>query len=45
MNDLLLNKFTTHKVKKINLCRLFLKVESLAEICNATDTCILDAVC
>jgi hypothetical protein len=32
MDEVLNNTFTPRAVKKINLCRLFLQVESLAEI-------------
>jgi hypothetical protein len=44
MDDLLCNIYTPSQVKKIYLCRLYLQVECLAEICNLTGTCILDAV-
>ena len=44
MDDLLLNEFTPSQVRKLNLCRLFLQVENLAEICNPTGTCLLDTV-
>jgi hypothetical protein len=42
MDDLLQNDFPPRSVRKINLCRLCLQVESLAEICNpTTGDCIL----
>jgi hypothetical protein len=45
MDDLLKNDlFKTSAVKKIALCRLFLQVDSLAEICNPTGDCILPSV-
>ena len=44
MDDLLCNDYKPSAVKKINLCRLFLQVESLAEICDPTGNCILDSV-
>jgi hypothetical protein len=44
MEDLLKNEFTPREIKKINLCRLILQVESLAEICTPTGNCILEGV-
>ena len=44
MDDLLSNEFKESAVQKINLCRLFLQVESLAEICDPPGNCILDSV-
>jgi hypothetical protein len=44
MHDLLKNNFTPREIKKINLCRLFLQVESLAEMCTPMGDCIFDGV-
>jgi hypothetical protein len=44
MDDVLSNDFRPRAVDKINLCRLHLQVESLAEICDPTGDCILDSV-
>jgi hypothetical protein len=44
MDDLLKNEFTPRETKKLNLCRLFLQVESLAEICTPTGDCLLAGV-
>ena len=43
MDDLLANEFKDGAVTKINLCRLYLQVESLAEICDPSGNCILDS--
>jgi hypothetical protein len=44
MDDVISNDFLTGAVKKLNLCRLFLQVELLSEICSPTGDCILDSV-
>jgi hypothetical protein len=44
MDDLIRETYPSSHVAKINLCRLFLQVESLAEICDATGQRILDCV-
>jgi hypothetical protein len=44
MDDVLQNNFFPSSIRKINLCRLFLQVESLAEICNTTGNSILVSV-
>ena len=44
MEDLLSNDFELSAIKKTNLFRLFLQVQSLAEIRNPTGNCILESV-
>ncbi len=44
INDLLANDFTPGACTKINICRLYLQVECLSEICNPTGDCLLDRV-
>jgi hypothetical protein len=44
MDDLLREIFTPTQVTKVNLCHLFLQVESLAKISNTTDHRILGRV-
>jgi hypothetical protein len=44
MDDVLQNDFSPSSIRKINLCRPFLQVESLAEICNTTRNSILVSV-
>jgi hypothetical protein len=39
-----LNKYTTKELYRLNLCRLFLQVECLSEICNATGDAILPEI-
>ena len=44
MDDVLSNVFSNSVTKKINLCRLFLQVELLSEICSPTGDCILTGI-
>jgi hypothetical protein len=44
MDDVLQNDFSPSSIRKIKLCRLFLQVEILAEICNTTGNSILVSV-
>jgi hypothetical protein len=44
MDDVLSNDFRPQAVDKINLCRLFLQVESFAKICKPAGDCIHNSV-
>jgi hypothetical protein len=44
MDAFLSLKQTPAKIRTLNLCRLYLKAESLAEICDVNGTCILPSM-